>query len=113
LLVSNGASLTRFGAAYGGGRGKLVSISDFINLPTLKVLYTYNESLFSMLGRTNTTRIEDYHLIGTNLSKEAMNQVFADAVLSGVLNGTIWYPNLGTQASDADRAILIARGWTL
>jgi hypothetical protein len=42
-----------------------------------------------------------------------MDQIFADAVATGILNGRMWCPNSGTDASAADRAALIARGWSL
>lgn len=112
LIISDGAALTRFGASDGGGAGHLTTMSGFQNCPSLRVLYAYNESGLTSLGRTNATMTREYHLWGTALSDLAMDQVFADAVASNVLTGTIWGPN-GTAASEADRALLLSRGWTL
>jgi hypothetical protein len=115
LTIDNGAALTRFGAGGGGAQGNLVNISGLERCTYLTVLYVYNESGLAAIGRTNTTRLREYHLLGTALSALAMDQVFADAVASGANNGIIWAPNHGTSASDADRAVLVspARGWTI
>jgi hypothetical protein len=50
LIISNGAALTRFGAAGGGGNGHLASITGFEKCTHLGVLYAYNESSLSALG---------------------------------------------------------------
>lgn len=112
LMISDGAALTRFGACDGGGAGRLTAMSGFENCPSLRILYAYNEGSLTSLGRTNATRTREYHLLGTALSSLALDQVFADAVASNVMGGTIWSAN-GTAASDADRAALLARGWSL
>ena len=90
LTISDGAALTRFGAPDGGGVGHLTAMSGFENCPSLRVLYAYNESGLSSLGRTNATKTREYHLLGTALSALALDQVFADAVASNVWGGTIW-----------------------
>lgn len=113
LIISNGAALTRFGAAGGGGNGHLASITGFEKCTHLGVLYAYNESSLSALGRLNTTLTKEYHLMGTALSAAAMDQIFADAVATTVTSGTMWCNNQGTAASDADRAKLVSRGWSL
>ena len=112
LIISDGAALTRFGASDGGGAGHLTAMSGFDNCPSLRVLYAYNESGLTSLGRTNLTKTREYHLLGTALSALALDQVFADAVASNVWCGTIWSAS-GTAASDADRAVLLSRGWEL
>ncbi len=112
LTISNGAALTRFGAADGGGQGHLTAIEGLHQVPRLAVLYAYNESGLATLGRTNRTQIREYHLWGTALSAAAQDQVYADAVASGVRNGVIWCRR-GTNASNGDRATLAQRGWTL
>lgn len=113
LIISNGAALSRFGATSGGGNGNLVSISDFTNSPYLRIIYVYAESLFTFLGRTNTTRVKEYHLMSTGLSPASMDQIFTDAVASNVYNGIMYCNNTGTSASDTDRATLTERGWSL
>jgi hypothetical protein len=113
FIISNGAALTRFGAAQGGGNGHLVSISNFTNSPLLRVIYVYNEALLTSLGRTNLTKTREYHLMGTGLSTAVMDQVFEDTVSTNVLNGIIYCANLGTSASDVNRSVLINRGWQL
>lgn len=112
LIISDGAALTRFGASDGGGAGHLTAMSGFNNCPSMRVLYAYNESGLTTLGRTNATKTREYHLAGTGLSPEAIDQVFADAVASNVWGGTIWSSG-GTAASEANRAILLSRGWAL
>jgi hypothetical protein len=112
LIISDGAALTRFGANDGGGAGHLTAMSGFENCPSLRVLYAYNESGLTSLGRTNATKTREYHLAGTALSPLALDQVFADAVASNVRGGTIWSAS-GTAASEADRAVLLSRGWSL
>jgi len=54
----------------------------------------------------------EYHLLGTALAPLALDQVFADAVASNVWGGTIWSAS-GTAAGEANRALLLSRGWTL
>ena len=78
----------------------------------MRVLYAYNESGLTSLGRTNATKTREYHLAGTALSALALDQVFADAVASNVWGGTIWSAS-GTAASEANRAVLLSRGWSL
>jgi len=112
LSLSNGAALTRFGAADGGGQGHLVSISGLEQAPALTVLYVYNESALARFGRTHGTRTREYHLWGTALDAAAIDQVLADAVASKVRNGVIWCAQ-GTAASAAARQTLAERGWTL
>jgi hypothetical protein len=112
LTISNGSALSRFGAA-DGNQGHLIAISGLNNAPLLSVLSVYAEPGLVSIDRVNASRIQEFHLMGTALSTAAMDQVFADAVASNVLNGIIWCPNLGTSASDADRATLVSRGWTL
>lgn len=112
LIISDGAALTRFGASDGSGAGNLTTMSGFENCPSMRVLYAYNESGLTSLGRTNATKTRGYHLAGTALSPLALDQVFADAVASNVLGGTIWSAS-GTAASEANRTILLSRGWTL
>ncbi|MHC1725972.1 MAG: hypothetical protein AB9866_08210 [Syntrophobacteraceae bacterium] len=112
LMISDGAALTRFGACDGGGAGHLTAMPGFENFPSMRILYAYNEDGLTSLGRTNVTRMREYHLLGTALSALALDQVFADAVASNVAGGTIWSAS-GTAASEADRAVLLARGWSL
>jgi hypothetical protein len=112
LIISDGAALTRFGGSDGGGAGHLTAMSGFENCPSLRVLYAYNESGLTLLGRTAATMTREYHLLGTALSPLALDQVFADAVASNVWRGTIWSAS-GTAASDANRAVLLSRGWNL
>ena len=112
LTISNGAALTRFGAADGGGQGHLVAIRGLEKAPALAILYCYNEGDLATLARTGATRIREYHLLGTALSAERQDQVYADIIASGVRNGTIWLAK-GTAASDADRAKAGERGWSL
>lgn len=112
LIISDGAALMRFGASDGGGAGHLTAMSGFQNCPSMRVLYAYNENGLTTLGRTNATRTREYHLAGTGLSPLALDQVFADAVASNVWYGTIWSAG-GTAASDANRAVLLSRGWSL
>ncbi|MEF3695554.1 hypothetical protein [Desulfolutivibrio sp.] len=112
LTISNGAALLRFGAGVGGA-GQLTSMTGFENCPALSILFAYQEGLLTALGRTNATRVREYHLKGTALSAATMDQLFADAVASEVFNGVMWSDNAGTAASDADRATLALRGWTL
>ena len=78
----------------------------------MRILYAHNESGLTSLGRTNATKTREYHLWGTALSPLALDQVFADAVASNVWGGTIWSAR-GTAASEADRAVLVSRGWEL
>ena len=113
LILSNGSALTRFGAANGGGQGNLVSISGLNGAPLLEVLFAYNEGFLDALDRMNVTKIREYHLMGTALSPASMDQIFGDAAATGVAGGTLWCPNGGTAASDADRATLLSRGWQL
>ena len=113
LIISNGSALTRFGAASGGGQGHLAAMDSLNNCPLLDVLYAYNEGSLASLSRTHQTRLREFHLMGTELDAAAMDQVFADAAATGVSGGTMWCPNAGTAASDADRATLAARGWSL
>jgi hypothetical protein len=112
LIISDGAALTRFGAGDGGGPGNLTAMLGFENCPSLRILYAYNESGLTSLGRTNATKTREYHLAGTGLSALALDQVFADAVASNVWGGTIWSAS-GTAASEANRAVLLSRGWSL
>lgn len=112
LVLSNGAALTRFGGASAGG-GNLVSLAGFENFPGMRLLYAYQEGHLTSVGRTDATRIKEYHLMETALSAAAMDQLFADAVATGVSNGTLWGANTGTAASDADRATLLERGWAV
>jgi hypothetical protein len=112
LTISNGAALLRFGASVGAA-GQLISMTGFENCPALGILFAYQEPLLTTLGRTNATRVREYHLKGTALSAAAMDQLFADAVASEVFNGVMWSDNAGTAASDADRATLALRGWTV
>jgi hypothetical protein len=112
LVVSNGSALTRFGAADGGGQGNLTSISGLERAPQLAILYAYNENALVTLSRTSATKIREYHLLGTGLSPAAQDQVFADAVATGVRRGHLWCGS-GTDASKADRATLAEREWTL
>ena len=113
LIVSNGSALTRFGAADGGGQGHLAAISGLDKAPLLEILYAYNESDLATLSRTAASRIREYHLWGTALSSAAVDQVFADAVATGVRRGRIWSPNRGTAASEQDRAVLASRQWEI
>jgi hypothetical protein len=113
LEISDRTRLTRFGAADGGGRGHLVSITGLEQAPSLNILYAYAESNLVTLAATNATAVREYHLAGTGLSATRMDQLFADAVATNVTNGHIWAPNSGTQASAADRATLVARGWVI
>jgi hypothetical protein len=113
LIVSNGAALTRFGAADGGGQGHLTAIAGLEKAPFLEVLYAYNESDLSTLSRTAATKTREYHLWGTALSPTAIDQVFADAVATGVRRGHMWSPNRGTAASGKDRAVLAERQWEI
>ena len=113
LIVSNGAALNRFGAASGGGQGRLVSMTGLNGCPYLETLYAYDEGSLTALGRTELTLLREFHLWGTALSPTAMDQIFADAVATGVAGGTMWCANGGTAASAADRATLSFRGWSL
>jgi hypothetical protein len=112
LIISDGAAQLRFGASDGGGAGHLTAMSGFNNCPSMRILYAYNEVGLSTLGRTNATNIREYHLWGTALSPLVLDQVFADAVATSVRGGTIWSGS-GTPASEADRAELQSRGWSL
>jgi hypothetical protein len=112
LIISDGAALMRFGASDGGGAGHLTAMSGFENCPSMRVLYAYNEGGLTTLGRTDATKTREYHLLGTALSPEALDQIFADAVASNVWGGTIWSAP-GTAASETNRAVLQARGWDL
>lgn len=112
LELSNGAALTRFGGADGGGAGHLVAITGLDRAPRLAVLYAYNEGALARLGRTHASRVREYHLLGTALTATAIDQVLADAVASKVREGTIWC-GPGTAASEADRQTLITRGWQI
>jgi hypothetical protein len=112
LIISDGAALTRFGASDGGGAGHLTAMSGFQNCPSMRILYAYNESGLTSLGRTNATKTREYHLWGTALTALAIDQVLADAVATNVWGGTIWSIS-GTAASDTDRAVLLSRGWQL
>jgi hypothetical protein len=112
LTISNGAALLRFGSG-SGGAGGLTSMTGFANTPALGVLFAFQETLLTALGRTNATRVREYHLKGTALSAAVLDQIFADAVATEVVNGQIWSDNSGTAASDADRATLVQRGWSL
>ena len=91
----------------------MVSIGYFNNSPSLKIIYAFNETLFVSLGRTNLTKVSEYHLIGTTLSETAMDQIFADAVITNILNGTLYCNNMGTNASANSRGTLQTRGWNL
>jgi hypothetical protein len=113
LIISNGAALTRFGASDGGGQGRLVSIDGLDACILLDILYCYNEAALATLCRTEATRIREFHLWGTGLPASRVDGIFSDAVATGVLNGRMWCPSAGTAASDADRATLAARGWSL
>lgn len=113
LEISDRTRLTRFGAADGGGRGHLVSITGLDQAPSLNVLYAYAEADLATLSATNATVVREYHLAGTGLTTVRMDQLFADAVATNVLNGHLWAPNLGTPASASDRATLAGRGWTI
>lgn len=113
LVISNGRALRRFGAAEGGGVGRLLSMSGFENTPNLRILFAYNEDGLTSIGRVAAARIDQYHLKGTALEAAALDQLFADAVASGVTDGSIWCDGSGTAGSDADRATLLGRGWAL
>ncbi|MCY2992783.1 MAG: hypothetical protein NTY19_33620 [Planctomycetota bacterium] len=113
LSVSNGSALTRFGAADGGGQGHLRSISGCEQAPLLAVLYAYNEQALDKLSRTAATKVREYHLWGTALSPAAVDQVFADAVATGVRRGQIWSPNRGTPANAKQLAVLAERQWEI
>ena len=110
LLISDGAALTRFGGADGGGAGHLTAMAGFENCPSMRVLYAYSEGGLTSLGRTDATMTREYHLAGTGLTPEALDLVFADAVASNVWNGIIWSAG-GTAASEENRAVLLSRGW--
>lgn len=112
LIISDGAALTRFGASDGSGAGHLTAMSGFEHCPSMRVLYAYNESGLTSLGRTDATKTREYHLSGTALTALAIDQVLADAVASNVWGGTIWSAS-GTAASEANRAVLLSRGWSL
>ncbi|WP_010680984.1 hypothetical protein [Acetivibrio cellulolyticus] len=112
LTISNGSALTRFGAG-NAGNGHIVSISGLQNCPELNIVYAYLESSLTSIGDTSTSRIDEYHLMGTQLSSAEMDRIFADAVASEVQNGIIYGNNAGTAASDANKATLRARGWTI
>jgi hypothetical protein len=113
LSLSNGAVLTRFGAASGGNLGAFVSVNGLQNCRNLSIVYAYNENALTTIGRTNGTLVREYHLAGCALPATEMDWVFADAVANGVNNGRIWAPNGGTAASDTNRATLQTRHWTL
>ncbi len=113
LEVSDRTRLTRFGAADGGGRSHLISITGLDQAPSLDILYAYAEADLATLSATNATVVREYHLAGTGLTTERVDQLFADAVATNVWNGHIWAPSLGTPASGPDRATLQARGWTI
>ena len=51
--------------------------------------------------------------MNTQLSTIEMDRIFASAVATGVQSGTIWGNNSGTAASDGNKTILRARGWTI
>ncbi len=112
LTISNGSALTRFGSG-NAGDGHLVSISGLQNCPELSIVYAYLESSLTSIGDTSTTEVDEYHLMGTQLSAAQMDGIFADAVATGVQNGTIYGNNSGTAQSDADKSTLRARGWTI
>ena len=113
LEVSDRTRLTRFGAADGGGRGHLVSVTGLEQAPSLDILYAYAESNLATLAATDSTAIREYHLAGTGLTTTRVDQLFADAVATNVWNGHIWAPNSGTPAGAPDRATLVARGWVI
>ncbi len=112
LTISNGSALTRFGAG-SAGQGHISSISSFVNCPNLEILYLYQESSLTSIGDTSTTKVDEYHLMSTNLSTAEMDIIFSNAVASGVQSGIIWGNNAGTTASDQNKATLLARGWTI
>jgi hypothetical protein len=112
LIISDGAALTRFGASDGVEPGNLTAMLGFENCPSMRVLYAYNESGLTSLGRTDATKTREYHLSGTALTALAIDQVLADAVASNVWGGTIWSAS-GTAASETNRTVLLSRGWSL
>ena len=112
LTISNGSALTRFGAG-SAGQGHLVSISGLQNCPNMAVLFAYQENSLISIGETSPTKIREYHLMNTSLSATQMDDIFADAVASGVQGGTLWGDTSGTSASDASKSTLQSRGWTL
>lgn len=112
LTVSDSSALTRFGAA-NAGQGNLVSISGLQNYPNLAILYAYQESSLTSIDDTSTALIREYHLMNTSISAAELDGIFADAVASGVHNGTLWADSSGTSVSDADKTTLQSRGWNL
>ncbi len=112
LTISNGSALTRFGAG-SSGQGHIASISSLVNCPNLEILYLYQEGSLTSIGDTSTTKVDEYHLMSTNLSSAEMDMIFANAVTSGVQGGIIWGNNAGTAASDQNKTTLLARGWTI
>ncbi|HEX9060940.1 MAG TPA: hypothetical protein VF941_12230, partial [Clostridia bacterium] len=112
LTISNGSALKRFGAG-NAGYGHLVSISGLQKCPELNIVYAYQESSLTSIGDTSTSKVDEYHLIGTQLSATEMDRIFSDAAASGVLNGTIYGNNSGTAASDANKSTLRTRGWSI
>ncbi len=112
LVISNGSALIGFGASE-EGQGHLKTISGLNNAPYLAILYAYGEGDLTDTGRLDGTRLREYYLGETALSDTAMDQVFADAVSTGITGGTMWCPNQGTASGEADRATLLVRGWLL
>ncbi|HEX9060380.1 MAG TPA: dockerin type I repeat-containing protein, partial [Clostridia bacterium] len=112
LTVSNSSLLTRFGAG-NAGEGHLVSISGLQNCSNMAILYAYQENSLISIGDTDTTKVREYHLMGTRLSVAQLDGVFTNAAASGVQGGTLWADNSGTSASNRDKETLKTRGWTL
>ncbi|KNY28326.1 PKD domain-containing protein [Pseudobacteroides cellulosolvens] len=112
LTISNGLALTRFGAG-NAGEGHLVSINGLQKCSNMAILYAYLENYLTSIGDTSTAIIREYHLANTSLNSAELDDVFADAVASGVRGGILWASISGTSVSDADKLALQERGWTL
>jgi hypothetical protein len=109
----NSTALFRFGSSGAGGEGHLTAIAGLNSAPFLDILYAYQEGELTETGSLAGTGLSEYHLMGTALSATAMDQVFADAVLTGITGGSMSCPNGGTVAGEADRATLALRGWSI
>lgn len=112
LTISNGSGLTRFGAG-NAGQGHIVTISGLQSCPNMEILYAYQENSLTSIGDTSTTAVREYHLMGTSITAEELDGIFADAVGSEVEFGTLWADTSGTTASDNDKAALEYDGWAL
>ena len=113
LVVDPPGDLNYFGARNGSLSQGISAVSGLANYANLYVLYLYNESVAS-LDLAGCASLYELHLAGNPVSGLVADKWFADLDAMGVTKGVMFYPpEAPTTASDAARASLAQKGWTL